>query len=88
MNFIEKSKAVLRTIAIRHTYRRTFSSRDGEEVLRDICRLGGLTKTNFSENPQKIALNEGRRQMALAILSRAVQDPQAFISKQIQEETP
>lgn len=56
-------------------YRRTFASRDGQEVLADILRRGQVMQTTFDPTPTVAAFNEGRRRIALEIVEMLNADP-------------
>lgn len=86
MGLIERAKRVKELVSLRFKYRHVFETPEGQAVLRDICRLGFISRPTFSDNPQRTALNEGQRRLALAILSRAVQDPYAFVKTITEEE--
>lgn len=59
-------------LKLRTKYKDVFSTPTGEDVLCHICKEGHVFHTTFVENdPHQTVLNEGRRQLALAIL-RAV----------------
>jgi|TARA_R100001509_G_scaffold48239_1_gene26169 hypothetical protein len=50
------------------SYRRTFNTSDGEEVLRDLKSRCGFETTTFSDNPYETAFNEGQRATVLLIV--------------------
>jgi len=49
------------------SYRRTFTTEDGEIVLRDLKKRFGYEATTFSGDPYETAFNEGQRAAVLLI---------------------
>lgn len=85
-NFVDKTKRILELVKRRSKYRLIFDSDHGRDVLRDICRMGCVTRSSMSSNPNQLLREAHYRELALMILKRAVQDPQAFISQSLTEE--
>lgn len=50
------------------SYRRTFNSEDGEQVLSDLKKRFAFETTTFSGDPYQSAFNEGQRAAVLLIV--------------------
>lgn len=79
-----------RRAKLHETYQSVFSSPAGEEVLIHICKVGHVFTSTFVDgDPQKTALNEGKRVLALSILKFIKKDHKAVIEmleKQLQQQ--
>lgn len=67
-NLIERARLRFRRVAVALAYKRVFGGEDGELVLHDIMRRGGVLRTGFDVRPGLTAFNEGRRSLALEIV--------------------
>jgi hypothetical protein len=87
MGFLDRAKYLTAAMEDRRRFMRVFDGPDGEAVLREIARLGFMTKSTFCPgDPNKTALNEGARRLALDIFKRAKVDPVKLVNN-IMEET-
>jgi len=66
----EEYEALKQRLAIKQQYAHVFETPEGQLVLHDILRMAGLASNGFDANPNTMAYNEGRRAVALHILSR------------------
>jgi hypothetical protein len=48
-------------------YKRVFDSEDGKAVLKDLEKRCFINHTTFSESPEQMAFNEGRRSIYMLI---------------------
>tara|TARA_S200002703_G_scaffold94694_1_gene81753 strand:+ start:786 stop:1001 length:216 start_codon:yes stop_codon:yes gene_type:complete len=55
------------------SYRRTFNTDDGEQVIRDLKKRFSFETTTFSGDPYQSAFNEGQR-AALLLIVRMLSD--------------
>jgi|SRR5579859_723745 len=67
---IDRFQAWKQRIALKRKYIGLFESPDGREVLHDILRAGNFASNCFNQDPHIAAYNEGKRALALHILSR------------------
>jgi len=61
--------------ALALAYRRTFATRDGQEVLADLLRRGKVMQRLSTTDPLQTYYDEGRRQLALEIVEMLNADP-------------
>ena len=50
------------------TYKRLFTSEDGQKVLADLMQVCGMQQSSFSTDPLEMAYHEGERAVVLRIL--------------------
>lgn len=84
-SIFRRAKALTDTFSLYRTYHRLFDSTDGKVVLRDIMRMGYVTTSANSKDPTEMIKNEGKRELAMAILSKAREKDQSKLMKEIQE---
>jgi len=78
-------------LAINAAYRAVFTSPDGEKVLRDLMKRGGLLETSMVEgDPHLTAFKEGKRAVILDVLAelRWSEKEIAGLARERQEELP
>jgi hypothetical protein len=69
-------------------FRALFSTPDGEIVLEEIAKMGGLTRSSFSpDNHDKTIFNEGKRFLTLEIMRLVKRDPMSVSNHMINNET-
>ena len=87
---IQRIMTLLQTLherlSIKRDYQAVFSTPEGQRVLRDLLRRGGVTRPDFTTDPQKMLINEGHRHMVLSIY-RQVHASDEPLLKMISEET-
>ena len=80
-------KALFRRVSLHENYQTVFLSPAGEEVLDHICKEGYVFESTANSDPHQMAINEGKRMMALAILRHVYRDHgelQKRVEKQIE----
>lgn len=81
---------ILDQINIHGAYKAVFSTPEGEEVLRHICKVGFIGRaTRVKGDPEQSLENEGMRRLALSILRFAKKDHKEIvelIEKEYQDE--
>ena len=85
MDAIKKFNEALRERRQRHAdYVNTFSSPEGQRVLKHICNMGYVNGTTFNMTSRdKTLLNEGSRLLALAILKHFHKQPVEAVTEAI-----
>lgn len=73
---------------MRSLYRKVFSDPDGRRVLMHICKKANVHRGLFSENPSRMAYNEGMRHLALSIARFATQSDMEVVELTQQLDKP
>ncbi len=76
MSLMEKIKSRSKRGELLLKYRSVFNSKEGREVLADMCRTFHVFNSTMGENPQETAYNEGARSVVLRILKTINTDPE------------
>lgn len=78
-------QTLFKRVEVHEDYQTVFNSVQGQRVLLHICKVGFVTKSTFvAGDPHHTAMNEGRRNLALSILSFVHKDHAALI-KQVED---
>lgn len=85
MDTLRKFNLALQERRMLHAdYVNTFSSPEGQRVLKHICKMGYVSGTTFNMiNRDKTLLNEGSRLLALAILKHFGKQPAEAVMESI-----
>lgn len=84
---VDRMKNALESTKVLRAYDRVFSSPEGKMVLEDICKMGGLGRSSFCPlNPQKTFVNEGARNLTLAILRKTKIQPQIQVTTMLENQ--
>lgn len=65
----EELTTLKRIQKLKENYRSTFATPEGTATLHDIVRRAGVYSTSFTHDPHATAFREGRRALALEIMS-------------------
>ena len=68
MSLLQRAKERLQ---LNQDYRETFSTPNGERVLKHILSSGGVTRPRFSASNELTRINEGERRLAFSIYRMA-----------------
>ncbi len=69
-------------VELNDSYKRVFSSPDGERVLEHLCRVGFVFDTSYvSGDPHETAHREGQRRLVLSILRFLERDPRELLKR-------
>lgn len=69
-------------VELHDSYKKTFSTPDGERVLNHLCKVGFISDTSYvSGDPTESAHREGQRRLVLSILRFLERDPREFMKR-------
>jgi microsomal dipeptidase-like Zn-dependent dipeptidase len=69
-------------VEMHDSYKKVFSSPDGERVLEHLCRVGFVFDTSHvSGDPYETAHREGQRRLVLSILRFLERDPRELLKQ-------
>jgi hypothetical protein len=69
-------------VELHDSYKKVFSSPDGERVLEHLCRVGFVFDTSYvSGDPHETAHREGQRRLVLSILRFIERDPRELLQR-------
>ena len=72
-------------VELNDSYKKTFSTPDGERVLKHLCKIGFVGDTTYvAGDPYETAHREGQRRLVLSILRFLERDPRILL-KQLEE---
>lgn len=85
MDAVKKFNKMLQERRMRHAdFHATFSTPEGERVLKYLCQIGYINNTTFNPlNRDKTLLNEGARLIVLAILKHTHKQPDREVTESI-----
>jgi len=69
-------------VELHDSYKKTFSTPDGERVLNHLCKVGFISDTTYvGGDPTETAHREGQRRLVLSILRFLERDPREFMKR-------
>lgn len=85
MELAKKLKVMLQERRLRHAdFNHTFSSPEGQRVLKYLCEIGYINKSTFNPtSKEKTILNEGSRLIVLTILKYIHKQPEEAVVESI-----
>lgn len=85
MDAARKFNLMLQERRMRHAdFHATFSTPEGQRVLKYLCQIGYIDKTTFNPlNRDKTLINEGARLLVLAILKHTHKQPEVAVTESI-----
>lgn len=86
----ELASSALGVAAIHASYRAVFTTPEGQRVLRHICKKAFVFDSTFCKDPHEMAVREGHRALALAIMRYVGKDTEQLLKEieQHNEDTP